>query len=291
MIKTNSEYLPIQSVQGKIHHPVLSSPYHVGRDGKACVLTASGGIIYNAKIGDNCMKWVADHLEPGVSIKNDTSDENDALNKFACIGNEAVVISGQAKSAKGFITGKHGGINHVLAYFSDEDLLNMAIDDIVLIKAQGQGLAIDGFPDVICSNIAPDLLCKLGIEEKNGTLEIPVAFEISPELKGSGIGSISSHSGDFDITTGDSRAVEVHSLQELRFGDIILLRDIDSSYGHEYLKDAVTIGVVVHGDSPVMGHGPGVTTIMTCKIGKIKGRVSPDANIASHLIKPSSVTA
>ena len=64
-----------------------------------------------------------------------------------------------------------------------------------------------------------------------------------------------------------------------------MLRDIDSSYGHEYLRGAVTIGVVIHGDSPVMGHGPGVTTIMSCKNGKIKGRVSQDANIASHLIK------
>jgi len=285
MIKTNSEYLPILSVQGKIQHPTLGSPYHVGRDGAARVLTPSGGIVYNAKLGDNCMKWVADHLEPGVSVKNDTTEEDDALNQFACIGNEALAVSGGAKGAKGFVTGKHGGVNHVLACFPHSDLLKMAVDDDVLIQAVGQGLAIDGFPDVLCCNIAPDLLGKLGIEEKNGILEIPVAFEIPPELTGSGIGSVTSFSGDFDITTGDPRAVESLNLQELRFGDLVLLKDLDSFYGHEYCRGAVTIGIVVHGGSPDMGHGPGVTAIMSCKTGKIKGIDSQGANIASHLIK------
>jgi len=285
MLKTNSEYLPIQSVQGKIHHPILGSSYHAGRDGDARVLTPSGGITYNVKIGDNCMKWVADHLEPGISLRNDTAEENKALNHFACIGNEAVVVSGEAKGAKGFITGKHGGISHVLAYFPYSDLLKMAVDDTVLIKAVGQGLTIDGFPDVVCCNIAPVLLCKLGIEEKNGILEVPVAFEIPPELTGSGVGSVTSFSGDFDITTGDPSSAGLINLQELRFGDVVLLRDFDSTYGHEYLKDAVTVGVVVHGDSADMGHGPGVTAIMSCKKGKIKGKLSRNANIASYLIE------
>ena len=284
MLKTNSGYLPIQSVQGKIYHPVLGCPYIAGRDGSARILTTSGGIVYNVKLGDNCMKWAADHLEPGVSLKNDTKEENEALNLFACIGNEASAVSGEAKGAKGFVTGKHGGIDHVLVYFPHNDLLKMAVEDSVLIKAVGQGLAIDGFPDVLCCNVAPDLLIKLGIEEKNGLLEIPVAFEIPPELTGSGIGSITSFSGDFDITTGDRQAVESLNLQELRFGDIVLVRDLDSSYGHEYVKGAVTIGVVVHGDSVGLGHGPGVTAILTCKRGKIKGRLTQDANIARYLI-------
>jgi len=287
MIKTNGEYLPIQSVQGKIQHPALGSPYQVGRDGIGRVLTPSCGIIYNAKLGDNCMKWVADHLEPGVSIQNEKTQENEALNHFACIGNEAAVVTGEAKGAKGFVTGKHGGINNVLAYFPHSDLLKMAVGDSVLIRAVGQGLVIDGFPDVFCCNIAPDLLCEIGIEEKNNMLEIPVAFEIPPELTGSGIGSLTGCSGDFDITTGDPRAVESLNLQELRFGDIILLKDLDSSYGHEYRKGAVTIGVVVHGDSADMGHGPGVTAIMSCANGRIKGRATRDANIASCLLNIS----
>lgn len=284
MVKTNREYLPVQSLQGKIHHPVLRSPYRVGRDGEGRVLTATGGIVYNAQIGDNCMKWVADHLEPGVSLKNDKVEENAALNQFACIGNTAVAVSGEAKGAKGFVTGKHGGIDHVLVYFPKNDLLKMSVDDSVLIKATGQGLAVEGFPEVHCGNIDPDLFEKLGIEEKDGMLEVPVAFEIPPEMMGSGIGSLTSHAGDYDITTGDASAVDLLGLRELRFGDVVLLRDCDNTYGREYVKGAVSIGVVVHGNSTIMGHGPGVTTILSCKKGKIKGKITRDANIATYLL-------
>jgi len=284
MIKTNSKNLPIISVQGKIHHPILPSPYEIGRDGTARVLTSSGGIVYNVEIGDNCMNWLADHLEPGVSLKNENANENEALNLLACIGNEAEVVSGNAKGSKGYVTGKHGGISYVLVYFPHGDLLKMAVEDSVLIKAVGQGLSIDRFPEVVCSNIAPDLLCGLGIEEKDGCLEVPVAFEIPPELKGSGIGAVTSFYGDFDITTGDRQTVEELHLQDLRFGDIVLLKDIDSSYGHEYARGAAAIGVVAHGDSIMAGHGPGVTTILSCKSGKLKGRISRNANIASYLI-------
>lgn len=284
MVKTNKDYLPVQSIQGKVHHPVIKSPYRVGRDGTARVLTATGGIVYNAKIGDNCMKWVADHLEPGASLRNEKLEENAAFNSFACIGNEAVVVSGDAKGAKGFVTGKHGGIEHVLAYFSSDDLRKMAIDDNVLVKAVGQGLRVDGFPEVLCGNIDPDLFDKLGIEEKDGCLEVPVAYIIPPEMMGSGIGSATSLSGDYDITTGDRQAVARLGLENLRFGDIVLLTDCDNTYGREYVKGAVSVGVVVHGNSTLMGHGPGVTTILSCKEGKIKGSISKEANIADILL-------
>jgi len=116
-------------------------------------------------------------------------------------------------------------------------------------------------------------------------LEVPVAFEIPAVLMGSGIGSRTSHTGDYDITTGDKEAYEKLNLKEMRFGDIVLLQDCDNTYGREYVKGAVSIGVVIHGDSTIMGHGPGITTIMTCKAGKIRGKISKDANIANYLLK------
>ncbi|MCL2478521.1 MAG: DUF4438 domain-containing protein [Treponema sp.] len=285
MLKTNKEFLPVQSVQGKVHHPTLKNIYRLGRDGDSRVLAATGGITYNAKIGDNCMKWVSDHLEPGVSLRNENKEENDAIQTFACIGNTAIVVSGKAKGAKGYVTGKHGGIEHCMIYFPEDVLEKMAIDDAVLIKATGAGLRVDGFPDVFCNNLDPELFDKMGVTEKGGVLEVPVAFEIPAVLMGSGIGSRTSHTGDYDITTGDKEAFEKLNLKEMRFGDIVLLQDCDNTYGREYIKGAVSIGVVIHGDSTIMGHGPGITTIMTCKTARIRGKISADANIATYLLK------
>ena len=185
MVKTNSERLVIQSVQGKIHSPIVGgNPYRINREGIGQILPSTGGICYNVKIGDSCMKWVGDHIEPGVSIKNSDNMESNALMLLSCIGNEAKVVTGEAKGAKGYVTGMHGGIEHVLIYFKDEDMEKMAIGDTILIKAHGQGLAIEDFEDVKCMNIDPNLFDKLSIVDKNGVLEVPVVTEIPAYLIG-----------------------------------------------------------------------------------------------------------
>lgn len=284
MIKTNKDFLVIQSVQGKIHSPQASFPYRIDRNGIAHILPATGGITYNIKVGDCCMKWVGDHIEPGVSIKNDNDSENKALNLLSCIGNEARVITGQAKGVKGYVTGKHSGIDHVLIYFKQEDLERMAINDIILIKAYGQGLIVEGYEDIRCMNIDPLLLEKMGIVEKeNGILEVPVVTEIPAYLMGSGVGSATAFSGDYDIMTGDSNANKEFGLERLCFGDVVLLKDCDNTNGRQYLEGAVSIGVVVHSDCIKSGHGPGVTVIMSSATSKIHGKIDKGANIARYL--------
>ena len=134
------------------------------------------------------MNWVGDHIEPGVSIKNENTAENNALMMLSCIGNEARIVSGDAKGAKGIVTGMHGGIDHVLIYFKEEDLEKMAINDLVLVKAFGQGLAIEDMEDVICMNVDPELFAKIGIKKnKKGILEVPVVTEVPAYLMGSGL--------------------------------------------------------------------------------------------------------
>lgn len=285
MIKTNKDRLVIQSVQGKIHSPaVANNPYRIDREGLAHILPATGGISYNVKIGDSCMKWVGDHIEPGVSIKNDDRAENNALMLLACIGNEAKVITGEAKGAKGFVTGMHGGIDHTLIYFKDEDLENMAIGDTILVKAHGQGLAIEGHEDIKCMNIDPYLLEKLDIKESsNGALKVPVITEIPAYLMGSGIGSSTAFSGDYDIMTGDEDANRKFGIDKLRFGDLVLLRDCDNTNGRQYLKGSISIGVIVHSDCIKSGHGPGVTVIMSSKTSNIEGVIDEKANIGHYL--------
>ena len=52
-------------------------------------------------------------------------------------------------------------------------------------------------------------------------------------------------------------------------------------YGRAYRKGAVTIGIVVHSDCLLAGHGPGVTTLMTCAKPLIKPVIDANANIAT----------
>lgn len=284
MLKTNKENLVMQSVGGKVHSPIVASPYRISRDGIPMILPATGGISYNVKVGDNCMKWVGDHIEPGVSIRNENTNENTAMMVLSCIGNKAIVTSGDAKGSIGFVTGGHGGIEHTLIYFDDETLEKLNIDDKILVKAWGQGLKIDGFEDIICMNIDPVLFEKLGIKmTENGELEVPVVTEIPPYLMGSGVGSSTAFSGDYDIMTGDKEANEKYGINNLRFGDLVLLKDCDNSYGRDYLKGSVTVGVIVHSDCIKAGHGPGVTTILTCKTGKIKAKIDKKANIGYYM--------
>ena len=285
MVKTNKDKLVIQSVQGKIHSPIMGpSPYRISSDGKPMILHGTGGITYNFQIGDSCMNLVGDHVEPGVSIRNEDVAENRPLMVLSCVGNEARVISGDAKGAKGFVTGMHGGIEHVLIYFPQEDLEKMAINDTILIKANGQGLKMEGHDDVLIMNLDPNLFEKMGIREnENGELEVPVVTEIPAHLMGSGIGSSTSLTGDYDITTGDKEAVKKYGIDKLRFGDIVLLRDCDNTYGRQYLEGAVTIGVIVHSDCILAGHGPGVTGLISCKTSKIKGIKTEDALSLIHI--------
>jgi len=282
-MKTNKEKLIMQSVQGKISHPRLGYPYKLDRDGNSVVLPATGGINYNVKIGDVCMGLQGDHVEPGVSVKTGEKPENDAFNLLSCIGNQARVVSGDAKGATGYVTGSHGGIDHVIMDFKKEDLEKMTIGDGILVKAYGQGLKIEGYEDVQVMNIDPGLFEKLGIREKDGALEVPVAKVVPGFLMGSGIGSPTAASGDYDITTGDKEALRKHDLEDLRFGDLVLLQDCDNTYGREYLTGAVSIGVVIHSDCVKSGHGPGITTIMTSRKPLIKGKKNKNANLVNFL--------
>ncbi len=281
---TNIERLVKLSLQGEIKHPVTANPYYISKEGTVSTLPAMGGITYNVKVGDPAFGWAADHVEPGVTMKNEEQVANDALNLLACIGNEAVAVSGDAKGTKGYVTGTHGGVEHVIVHF-DQNLDKMLIGDKILVKGHGQGLKLEDYPLVKISNIDPVLFSLLGIKEGQGKLKVPVAGIVPSYLMGSGIGDASCSRGDYDITTTDMEEVRRNGLASLRLGDLVMLKDCDNSYGRAYLKGAVSIGIVIHGDSVRMGHGPGVTTIMTCKEGLIEGMITSGANISNYMRK------
>jgi hypothetical protein len=288
-MKTNASRLIKMSVIGQVSSPAMAeTAYRIGSTGKPVILPGTGGITYNLKVGLPACGWVADHVEPGVSVKNTAPkvgnrSANAALNILSCIGNEAAVITGDAKGARGTVTGKHGGIEHVLMDFDDRALAELAIGDSILVKAYGTGLAIDGIEGVCLMNLDPGLLDKMDVRLVKSKLEVGVTHVIPAALMGSGIGKTHAHSGDYDIQLLDERSVKQHGLGSLRLGDIVAIRDADNTYGRMYRRGAVTIGVVVHSDCVVSGHGPGVTCLMSSSRGAIVPKIAPDANLASIL--------
>lgn len=283
MLKTNRKDLVMQSVQAKVHPPIMKRAYRVGSDGRPWILPATGGITYNFQIGDRCMGLAGDHVEPGVSTKNPDAAMDMAYNTLTCVGNVARVISGEAKGATGFVTGKHGGIDHVMIAFAQEVLEKLAVDDQFLVKAYGQGLVLSDYPDVKVMNLDPDLLDKMNIEEKDGKLIVPVTRVIPAALMGSGLGSDTMTSGDYDIMTRDPKSFEELKLDEMRFGDLVMIQDHCNDHGPDYVQGAATIGVVIHGDSYISGHGPGVTVLLSCRKPLIEAKLDPEANLATLL--------
>jgi len=280
MLKTNKENLPIISVQGEVSSPISrAGGARINPAGYPEYFPGTGGITYNLKIGDNCVSCVGDHLEPCVSSKNKDADKNGAYMLYSCIGNEAVIVSGDAKGAKGFVTGKHGGIDHVMIHFDDETLEKLVIEDKILVKACGQGMKLADHPEVFLRSMSPTLLDKMNIEEKDGKLRVGVAKLVPAAIMGSGLGSTPTASGDYDITLHDKEMTEKYGLNDLKFGDIVAIMDADNRFGRNYMTGAVTIGVISHSDCCVPGHGPGVTALMSALDGKIEPFVAAKANL------------
>jgi len=288
-MKTNADRLVMLSVVGQVSSPTMAgAAYRISSEGEPVILPGTGGITYNVKVGQNACGWVADHVEPGVSVKNPSPasgnrSANAALNTLACLGNQATIITGDAKGATGVVTGKHGGIEHVLMDFDQAVLEKLAIGDRIMVKAVGTGLRLEDYDDIAVMNLDPGLLGKMKVREVKGKVEVGVTHVIPAAMMGSGIGKTHSHSGDYDIQLLDAKSVARHGLGDIRLGDIVAIKDADNTFGRMYRKGAVTVGVVVHSDCVISGHGPGVTTIMSHSKGKIVTRHDPRANIARIL--------
>ena len=274
---------------GEIASPTIRSVYNVSATGKALVLPGVGGITYNLRVGDPACGWEADHVEPCVSVENKENDArsgqaaNTAFNVFSCIGNQATVATGDAKGAKGVVTGKHGGIEHVLIDFSSEVLENLLLADRILVKAFGLGLKLLDFPDIKILNMDPGLLEVWNPKPNGAKLEVPVTHIVPAAIMGSGLGANQVNSGDYDIQLFDEAVVEQYGLESLRLGDLVSIIDADHSFGRIYRQGAVSVGVVVHTNCVTAGHGPGVTTLMTSPDGKIVPQITQNANVASLL--------
>jgi hypothetical protein len=290
VLKTNVDRLIKLSVVGEVASPTIRNVYTISATGRPQVLPSVGGVTYNLRVGDSALGWEADHVEPGASVVNRENDPrsgqgaNTAFNVLACVGNQAVVASGEAKGDIGTVVGKHGGIEHVMVDFSKEVLEKLLPGDKILIKSYGTGLKLQQyFPDIKVINTDPALLEAWDPQPIGEKLGVPVTHHIPAAIMGSGLGANQTNSGDYDIQLFDETIVEQYGLETLRLGDLVAIIDADHSFGRIYRRGAVSVGVVVHTNCICAGHGPGVTTLMTSSEGRIVPHITPDANIASLL--------
>ncbi|MFN8590282.1 MAG: DUF4438 domain-containing protein [Thermomicrobiales bacterium] len=286
-IRTNRERLVKVAVEGQVapqeYEFGWSTPYLISHVGEPRVVPGTGGITYNVRVGDRIQGLVGDHIEPAVSARNPDPKANAGFNILSCVGNQATIIAGDAKGETGTVTGTHGGIEHVMIDFTESILRRMAIGDRILVESWGVGLTIEAFPGIRCTGLDPDLFDRWITETHNGKLVVPVAKMAPAAVMGSGLGRDNVFRGDYDITLFDPAIVEQYGLDELRFGDFVAITDADSSYGRHYFTGAVSVGIIVHGDSYIAGHGPGVTGLLTSRLGEIEPVLDHHANIA-HIL-------
>ncbi len=281
MIRTNIDDLVVVATTGYISAPALQrSPYRPDTEGIGTVLIGMSGIVYNARVGDPAYGWAGDHVEPGVSIAHPDFDVDHAMHYLTCIGNEAMVMSGLAAGEKGIVTGEHA---RLLVDFSDDVLEQLAVDDKILIKTHGRGMKLLDHPGVLVKKAGPNLIEAWGLRSaEDGRLQVPVVATIPAHVMGSGA-ELTPEFVDQDLMTGDRAALAELGLDNLRMGDMVAVMDTDHRYGRGYKPGGVTIGIIMHGDSVMTGHGPGCQDLLVCADGEIEPVIEPTANMAGLL--------
>ncbi|MCF6147061.1 MAG: DUF4438 domain-containing protein [Candidatus Kuenenia sp.] len=290
-LRINSRDLVMLTVSGQIAHPLgKSSPYRIGHDGVPRILPGTGGVVINCRIGDRCVGLAGDHIEPGVSLRNNKTEivgkkngPNLALLTYSCIGNVAQVVTGPCKGKLGTVTGKHGGVENLLVDFDSSVLKRLRIGDQIQVYSYGLGLQFIDHPEVSVFSCSPRLIKRWGLRSEQKRIQVPVTHFIPASIMGSGIGRSSAVRGDYDIQLFDPDVRKKYKLETLRFGDFVGILHSDTRFGRSYRNGTITIGIVVHGDSTVSGHGPGVMTLLTATGKYLEPVRDPKANLAIAL--------
>ncbi len=288
MLKTNKDKIVEMFLACRPGMPRVGLGWKVDHQGTPFLLPSIGGITLNVQVGDPAFGLAGDHIEPGVSCTANAEKPNDfpnnSLQILSCVGNEAKLISGEAQGETGVVLGHHGGSEHIIVDFPRTVKEKMSYEDKLLIRARGQGLALTDYPGIKLFNLDPDLLEKMKIQETGtGSLRVPVTTIVPAACMGSGVGRAHVGAGDYDVMTSDPDTVKKFRLDQMRFGDFVALMDHDNSYGRAFVQGAVSIGVVVHSDCRLAGHGPGISTLMTCPTSLIEPVIDPGANLADCL--------
>jgi hypothetical protein len=282
---------------GVVEHPELGgTPYRVDGDGRSYVPTGDGGIVLGPRLGESVFAWDADHAAPGACLVHPDQAARHALAAYSCIGNPVVVRTGHAAGARGAVLGQRGEQGRVIAWLAPEDLARLRPSDQVAVRACGQGWRPPGFPaEVTLMNLDPAALDVLPVTvaDLDGSVTAGVRTTLPSKLAGNGIGR-PSVSWDLDLqlrpparAEGADPAAGEPVPAELVLGDLVAVSDLDVRYNMGYRRGWLTVGVVVHGASPMPGHGPGITPILTGPGDVLRAR--PDgaahAGLTEHALR------
>lgn len=286
MLKTNENKLVKISVQGEVDNPHMSplpaSPYMVSGDGQPMLIPMYGGLVYNIQLGDPAMGWAAELIQAGVSIKNKDNMANNALGVYACIGNKAIVMTGDAALSEGVVVGKSSRFaEHVVCSFDQEIVEKLTPEDQILIQAFGVGLELPDYKDIMIKNLDPELLKRINLKEENGKLSFPVRAVFENKYGGAGAG-FNSNNRTVSIMVSQEILKE-HEIDTLRFGDFVAINNWDSRFGHGFLREHITIGVVSQGNSFRTGYGPAITVIATGQRYSLSTFIDTTANLKRYL--------
>jgi hypothetical protein len=275
---------------GAVEHPALDgSPYRVDRNGCPYVPAGDGGIVLGLELGDSAFALDADHAAPGACLVHADPAARQALAAYACVGNEVRVRTGEAAGARGVVLGKRGEEGRVIAGFTAADLARMRPGDEVGVRARGQGWRPPGLPaEVAVMNLDPGILPLLpiglpgtgtateaGAGAGTAAVAVGVRVTVPSRLAGNGIGRPAA-AWDLDLQLpppGPDGAGDV------ALGDLVAVSDLDVRYNMGYRRGWMTVGIVIHGASPLPGHGPGITPLLTGPAEAL--RPHPDA--AGHV--------
>jgi Domain of unknown function (DUF4438) len=256
---------------GVVEHPVLGdTPYRVDADGHPYLPVGDGGLILGVRLGDPASALAGDHVAPGACLVHPDPAARQALVGFGCIGNPAEVRTGRAAGARGVVLGKRGEDGRLITGFRQQDLARMRPGDQVTVRASGQGWRHPGVPpEVTVLNAAPGLLAALPVSwPGHGPMTVGVRVTLPSKLAGNGIGRPAA-AWDLDLQLGTgaggtaSGGAHLPGADGLLLGDLVAVADTDSRHNMGYRRGWLTVGVVVHGASPLPGHGPGLTPVLT----------------------------
>lgn len=254
---------------GVVEHPAFGeSPFRIDADGAPYIPVGDGGIVLNLQLGDSVFATGGDHAAPGACLVHPDQAARHALALHSCIGNSAEVRTGAAVGARGAVLGKRGENGRVIVGFRPDDLARMRPGDQVLVRSCGQGFRPEWLPaGVAVMNLDPALLAALPVDQAaagaagtDPVLQVGVRAVFPARLAGNGLGRpAAGWDLDLQLPAPGPDAAD----GDLLLGDLVAVSDIDGRYNLGYRRGWVTIGVVVHGPSPLPGHGPGITPILT----------------------------
>jgi Domain of unknown function (DUF4438) len=269
---------------GLVEQPEFgSTPYRVSADGSSYVPVGDGGIVLGVRLGESVFARDADHAAPGACLVHPDEGARHALTVYSCIGNQVVIRTGLAAGARGIVVGKRGEAGRVIVSLAQEDLARLRPADQVAVRAYGQGWRPAGFPaEVTVLNTAPAAFAALPVAVTGGgRVLVGVRMIAASKLAGNGIGRPAA-GWDLDLQLSESGGQSGDGsggTGRLLLGDLLAVSDLDARWNMGYRRGWLTVGLVVHGASPLPGHGPGITPILTGPAGVLQAEADPAGHV------------